>query len=239
MSDLHADLERLRDDLAAYALGALEAAEAAVYERHLDSCASCRERLQWLAPAVDRLPTAVEQISPPPSLRESLMATVRAEAGVAPGPAVAAGREREPWWERLRSAVLQPATGLAVMILLVAGIGTGYLLRGDDSGSEFIAARAVSESAPAASATLERHGDSATLHVNSLPPLERDEVYEVWLQRDGVMEASSTFVLDRERGASAAVPGPLAGAEAVLVTVEQRPGSNQPTTPPLLEAPLR
>ena len=55
-------------------------------------------RLRWLSPAVDVLPAAVEQRTPPPSLRENLMATVRAEA------APSARRRREPRRERRRAS---------------------------------------------------------------------------------------------------------------------------------------
>jgi hypothetical protein len=165
------------------------------------------------------------------------MAAVHAEAAPA-----AAGEPRErparSWWEGLRAALLQPVAGMAVLVLLVVGVATGYLLRGGTE-SEFVPAHALSASAPAASATLERHGDSATLHVDELPPLARDQVYEVWVKRAGVLEPSSTFVLARDHSAEAAVPGPLDGAEAVLVTAEPRPGSSRPTSQPLLEASLQ
>jgi anti-sigma factor ChrR (cupin superfamily) len=69
-----------RDDLAAFALGALDRAEAVEVERHLDACERCRDELHWLAPAVDLLPSSVPQLEPPPRLRRGLMRTVRAEA---------------------------------------------------------------------------------------------------------------------------------------------------------------
>jgi anti-sigma-K factor RskA len=231
----HQDIERLRDDLAAYSLGALPEGEAAALARHLEGCEACRDRLEWLRPAVDQLPASVEQRTPPERLRESLMAAVRADAAE---PAAERGREpRRSWWDGLRTAMLRPATGLAVAVVLVVGVAAGYALRGGDE-SELVTAQAISASAPAAAATLERHGDSATLHVSELPPIGRDEVYEVWVQRDGAMEPSSTFVLEGDGTASAAIPESLDDAEAVLVTAEPRPGSEQPTTEPLLQATL-
>ena len=234
----HADPELLRDDLAAYSLGALEATEMADLERHLDGCEACRERLLWLRPAVELLPGSVVQRTPPESLRQSLMATVRAEAAEATADESRVERP-EPWWRGLTNVMLRPATGMAVLIVLVLGVAGGYLLRGEGNleGSEFI--KGIPASGAQVSATLERHGDSGTLHVNHMPELNRDEVYQVWVQRADVMEPRSTFVLDGDGGAEAAVPGPLGGAEAVLVSVEPRPGSTRPTSPPVLEAPLR
>jgi hypothetical protein len=242
MNDPHRDLERLNDNLAAYALDALEAEEAAQLRIHLEGCDTCRDRLMWLMPAVDQLPAAVEQRTPPESLRESLMATVRAET--APQAAQSRGPvpQRRTWWDGLRSATLRPATGMAVLIVLVVGVGSGYLLRGSDTaepqGSSLVKAEAMNGSVPV-SATLERTGDSATLHVHELPVLNKDDVYEVWVQRAGVMEPRSTFVLNSDGTAEAAVPGPLDGADGVFVTREPRGGSRQPTTDPLLQAPLQ
>jgi anti-sigma-K factor RskA len=238
------ECEALRDDLAAYALGALAGDELTALEAHLGGCEHCQARLRWLTPAVDVLPAAVEQRSPPPSLRENLMSTVRAEAAqstvAGPEPARTEEPARESWWAGLRGLMLRPATGMAAVILLVAGIGVGYALRGSDpveTGPTLVKAEPLDDSVPV-SATLEREGDSATLHVHELPPIDDDEVYEVWVQRAGVMEPRNTFVLSMNGTAEAAVPGPLEGGEAVLVTREPRGGSPQPTTDPLLSAPL-
>ena len=232
--DWHADPERLGDELAAYALGALAASEADPLKRHLGECETCREHLLWLRPAVDVLPTSVPQLSPPDSLREGLLAAVRAEA-----PARASSPRRARL--RLPDAVgLRPAIGLALAAVLVVGLVGGYLVRGGDQGAEggLVEAEPLGEQATRVSATLERHGDSATLHVSELPRLGRDQVYEVWVQREGAVEPASTFVLGLDGTAEAAVPGPLEGADAVLVTAEPRPGSLQPTSAPVLQASL-
>lgn len=240
-TDPHRDPERLEDDLATYALGALGGDEAVALERHISGCEACQGRLRWLRPAIDVLPAAVEQRTPPERLRESIMEVVRREADSAPAAATRPAASRPGWWESLRGVLVQPATAMTVLILLVAGVGAGYLLRGDDvvePQSTLVKAEALNDAVPV-SATLERVGDSATLHVMAMPALAEDEVYEVWVQRANVMEPRSTFVLNSDGTAEAAVPGPLDGAEAVFVTREPRGGSSQPTTDPLLSAPLR
>ena len=238
-NERHLDHEALRDDLAAYALGALPEAEADELTAHLEHCPRCRELLRWLTPAVDVLPAAVPQHTPPASLRENLMATVLAEASE---PDTATQPRREGWWRRFSVPVLRPATALAAAALLGAGVAGGYLIDGDGDdraqpSRTFVGARPLSGN-PDVSATLEVHGDSATLHVNELPRLAPDRVYEVWIERAGVMEPSTLFVLDEKGSGAAAVPGPLEGAERVLVTAEPRGGSQRPTNPPLLAAAL-
>ena len=246
-ADLHDDRERLRDDLAAYALGALDEPEARVLERHLAECEACRERVGWLRPAVDVLPATVEQLTPPEHLRESLMAVVRAEAEVAeapepePGQVARARARSEPWWRRWSAAALRPAVVMTALIVLAVGIGAGYLLRGsgtEEAGPTLVKAEPTKGNGDLVSATLERQGDSATLHVQRMPPLRANQVYEVWVNRGGVMEGRSLFVLSKDGTAAAAVPGPLSGAKFIAVTREPRGGSEQPTTKPLLTAPL-
>jgi anti-sigma-K factor RskA len=230
--------EELRDELAAYALGALPSEEAAQLEHHLADCESCRDRLRWLQPAVDMLGASVEQLTPPPELRRRLMKTVRAEA--APLPQEVAATRAEPrgrrwgWWG---GVLLRPATAFVAVVLIVAGVAAGYALRGDDGESTTtIAAQATSPDVDV-SADLVRQGDNGALHVHEMPAISRDEVYEVWVERGGSVEPASTFVLNRDGSAVAAVPG-LEGADAVLVTREPYGGSEQPTTRPVLEAAL-
>lgn len=235
-TDPHRDSQQLEDDLAAYALGALSDDEAAELGRHVAGCKSCADRLRWLQPAVDVLPASVEQRTPPPRLRENLMEVVRREAAQARP----AAESKPSWWESLRGFALRPATAMAVLILLVAGVGVGYLLHGDGTAapqSTVIEAQALEQGMPVA-ATLERTGDSATLHVAHMPQLSREQVYEIWLQRDGRMERSNTFVLNSDGTAEAAIPGGLDSATAVFVTREPRGGSSEPTTQPLLQAQL-
>jgi anti-sigma factor RsiW len=188
--------EALRDDLAVYALGSLAGAELRAVEDHLGGCEHCRARLRWLEPAVDVLPASVEQLEPPPSLRENLMATVRAEAAPAARQeterAPPAESARESWWAGLRGLLLRPATGMAALILLVAGVGAGWALRGSDAvepSTTVVQAEPLTD-AESVAATLERSGDSATLHVHELPAIEDDEVYEVWVERAGMVEPS-------------------------------------------------
>jgi len=246
----YADHERMRDDLAAFALDALLPDEADELRDHLQGCESCRAQLRWLRPAIDVLPASVEQRPPPEGLRASLLAVVHEEAGAtAPARFAESTREpagsRTPWWRSFGGFALRPAGALAAVVLLAAGIGGGYALRGgadeplSEQRSQDVEVKVPEAGlADAISATLEVHGNSGTLHVQEMPKLRPDEVYEVWVDRAGVMEPASVFVLNRDRTAEAAVPGPLAGADAVLVTREPRGGSQQPTNPPLLRAAL-
>jgi anti-sigma-K factor RskA len=239
VSDAHVEPEgheHRREDLAAYALGALEKSEAVELQAHLGDCEACRAHLRWLQPAVDLLGRSVEQLEAPAGLRRRLVATVRAEARQA---SLDAGGGREPGRLRDWGAMLwRPATAVAAGALIVAGAAAGYLLHEPGDASSVVTARPASGAPATLAGTLERQDGSAILTMSHLPALPANDVYEAWVQRDGAVQPSSLFVPRRDRTADAAVPGPLDGADAVLVTREPRGGSPQPTSPPLLTADL-
>src|SRR5207247_10653817 len=113
----------------AYALGALEAPEAAELESHLHGCAECSAYLDEIRGGVELLAASVPQLPPPPALRERLLETVRAEAERIAD----AGREAAPERPRRRTwrgLAARPATAIAAALVLVVGAGVGYLLHG-------------------------------------------------------------------------------------------------------------
>jgi anti-sigma-K factor RskA len=238
--------ESRRDDLAAYALGALGDEESARLERHLADCETCSERLRWLQPAVDLLPASVQQLEPPPELRSRLLETVRAEAveaPVSPDPTAHPVLEqpprkglRLPW---LSGGGLRPAlAGLALAALLVVGAIAGYSLRdGDGDGSRQYAAAPLSERVEA-SGRVTVEGNSGALHVEDMPAIPREEVYQVWVRHDQDVLPSSIFVVTRDGTGEVAIPDKLEGADEILVTREPAGGSEVATTDPMLSAPL-
>ena len=169
----------LRDDLAAYALGALDApTRRRALEAHLDGCEHCRDRLRWLEPGGRPAAGLGRAAStPPPSLRESLMATVRAEAARAPRAPSRRRAEpaRESWWAGLRGLMLRPATGMAVADparrrgrrrLRAARLGHGR------DPTELVEAEPLGDAGAGRRRRSSASGDSATLHVHELPALD-------------------------------------------------------------------
>jgi len=229
------------DDLSAYLLGALPVDEAQALERHMDGCERCRERERWLRSAVDLLPSSVEQVQPPPELRERLMATVRAEAeaerAAAEGAATDAGartssrREHKPSvWQRLFGQ--RPlAVGLATAFIVVAGVA-GFLIGSNDGGGGRSTTTVIQ--AATGNASLERKGDSGTLIVDRLAPRPR-KVYQAWIARAGKNpEPAGVFDVRADGRGSAHIREGLNDADEVLVTPEPPGGSPQPTANPVV-----
>jgi anti-sigma-K factor RskA len=224
------DHGRWSEDLAAYALEALEPGEAAAFERHLAGCERCRAELRRLAPAVRSLPEAVERLEPPPRLREGLIAEVRADARRAEGGRPA--RERRallPEW--LRGGGLRLATGLAVVLLAVAAVA-GYEI--GKGGGEGGASTVVSRQPGGVTAAMVHEGDGGTLKLAGVHQLPPGKVLEAWVRREGKVESvPALFVPDRAGRASTTIAD-MGGVDTVMVTEEPQGGSRQPTSEPIV-----
>jgi hypothetical protein len=207
-------------------------------ERHIGACPRCQERARWLQASVEMLPTAVEQLEPPPELRERLMQTVRTEAAAAGAPDPPAvpvrTRDRRGWLGRLL-AVPRPALALSAMLLVIGGGLVGYALGNGDGTDATTVQAQVDPSVSGARATLERDGDKGVLRVSGLPQ-RRNRIYEVWLARGKEVRPAGLFQVDRSGQGAAAIPTGLDEADQVMVSLEPPTGSAQPTSDPLVIA---
>lgn len=232
-----------RDDAGTYVLGAMPAQEYEAFAAHLAGCAACRDEVAGLQVAVDALPLSAEQVSPPPELRERLMAVVRAEAQLLqaadpqePAATPRGERTRRSWWRGPLLGLRPLPVALAACALLALGVAGGVLLSQGSTTS--VPAQVHIASAPSARAVLRIHDGAGRLRVSHLPAPPPGKVYQVWVKRPGRSPAptDALFTVNRQGSASVDVPGDLAGVEQVLVTPEPSGGSRVPTHPPIIVA---
>ncbi len=234
-----------RDLLGAFALGAVDAEEAATVREHLATCAECQAEIAGLWAAVDSLPDMVEPMDPPPALRDRIAAAIMAEPASAPptpatAPAPAAPMPTraitpvEPISEPVRrpasfwSRATPWAAAAAILLVLSAGLLV-WNLRLQEQVRQAAApvaetiALAPTDVAPEASGEVTYHADEDLfiVDVRDLPPLEADQVYEVWLIGANGAEPAGVFdqptdqhaiVADRDQYETLAItaePGPL------------------------------
>ena len=222
-----------RDLLGAFALGAIDAEEAALVRSHLATCTECHAEMVSLWAMVDGLRDTIEPLDPPPALRDRIAAAVMAEA--ASSPLAPAARERLSELIRKPASFWSRATPWAAAAAILLLLSTGLLVWNlqlreqvvDAPVSETIAL-APTDAAPGASGevTYIADDDLFLVDVRDLPPLHPDQVYEVWLiGEDGVPAPAGAFdqptdqhaiVADRAQYDTLAItaePGPL-GTEA-------------------------
>lgn len=235
--------DRWREDVAAYMLGALQPAEEAELERHLEGCERCREEVRWFLPAVDALPEGVERLQPPPQLRARLLAEVRSDlpdAQTRTAPAADGPWDRAAEWVRSLGAGpmgLRPVVGVAVAALVVLAIG-GYAIVGGSGGSDQGTTTISAGQAPGVTARVVMEGDGGTLHLANVKKLPDERVLEAWVQRDGEAHpVRALFVPDREGRATTTIAD-MEGVEVVMVTTEPPGGSKAPTSSPIVTVPI-
>jgi anti-sigma-K factor RskA len=218
-----------RDDLVAYALGALDPKEQRRVEAHAPDCARCTRELEALAPAVAVLGESVEQLEPPPELRERVMATVHLEAQGAEAPQTAM---LPPERRSIRRFALRPAAGLAALAVAGAGVA-GYLVH-DEGGGGGSTVPVTAQTGIGGSLAIGDTSSMLTLH--GMPQLTKGDVYQVWVDKSSNIRPSSNFIPDRNGHAVTAVDGHLDSGTRVMVTEESGPGAKSPTPPLLLSA---
>ncbi len=80
MNESHAVLDDDgRTQAALYAVGALPADEAALYESHLEGCAICRGEVAELRRVADQLALAVPPVKPAPAVKQQLLSVMQGQ----------------------------------------------------------------------------------------------------------------------------------------------------------------
>ncbi len=207
-----------RDQISAYLLGELDAAEAAAFEARLDGDPELREEVAGLRPLVtslEALPVEVWEAPQPPPL-------VMPEEAAEPSPATdrTGGLPRRPWRHpRLPTLTLRPvpAAALAALILAV-GVATGVLIEGGEGaqgpggGTTDLVLSRIDEGPSGA------HGDvlvaadrrQARVDVSGLDPSGSGRFYELWLlDEDGRMIALGAFQVGTDGSAEVELPIPV------------------------------
>jgi anti-sigma factor RsiW len=237
--------DRFLEEAAAYALGALDAAQVDDFKVHLEGCKRCQDELAWLAAAVEVLPDAVEQRTPPPALKVRLMEEVRGDAEAEAKRARAEERRERAasratlseWLGGIsfRGLTWKPLAGMAAVILIVAA-GVGYAVGNGGGSSNIHTYESPQEGGIMASVV--REGDTGELRLTGLGQVEEGKTLEAWVQRGKAYEPVKMLFTPDEAGNAKTQIDDLKGAEAVLVTEEPSGGSKQPTQEPFVDVPL-
>jgi anti-sigma-K factor RskA len=192
-----------RDLLGAFALGAVDAEDAATVRRHLATCAECQAEIAGLWAMVDVLRETVEPLDPPPALRDRIAAAIMAEPAASPPPSAVppapTARESGPTIRsvtRSTEPIRKPASfwsratpwaaAAAILLLLSAGLLVWNLRLREQIATAPVAetvALAPTDAAPGASGEV-RYDPTTNLlllEVRDLPSLAEGQVYEVWL----------------------------------------------------------
>jgi anti-sigma-K factor RskA len=235
--------ERFDDLKGAYALGALTEDERREFEGYLEAHPGLQAEAEDLGSTASLLALAPQEYHPPPELRRNLLGSIEDATGAT----ITGGSSRlAKLWELFGSGGLIAAAVAAVAILAVVGLflwnaslqGQNEDLRGAVQDRRTYELQGSGAARDARGQVVGVGDGRAVLLVNNLPPAPEGEVYEAWLQRDGVPEPAGLFQAGGEESAATNIEDSIKGADAVQVTVEPSSGSSTPTSNPLLTAAL-
>ncbi len=225
--------EHIVDELPAYALGALDEADALTVAEHLAGCEFCRAELAAYEGVVENLALAGPEAEPPPRLKTELLRRVDREV---------AARQRSPTLaERLRAFFRNPAPAWGFsLLLLIALIASNLLLwqrvqglEAQQTGGLMVLAMQGTDSAPEAAArmVIGRDDHVGVLVVDGLMPLDETRQYQLWLKRGDQRISGGVFsVLDTGYGLLRVWSAePLSQFSGFGVTIEPSGGSPGPT----------
>ncbi len=224
--------EEATDLLALDAVGALEASDRDLMERHLVSCAACKHAAAEYADLASLLPAALEVVPPPARLRRRLMAQVYAESTAS---------ARSPWWRRLVATIPASRTFTAVgAVAVVAAIVLGIYAVAGRNTSPAPVAYTVSGTTATGTLAVDTARAVAVLTVKGLAALPSSEAYEVWLIPPQGSPKGVAFLSPGLGGGpwTAVVRGSLAGYKSIAATVESAGGSSTPSNTEVLSGQL-
>ena len=248
MSDEAADIHTLSG---AYALDALDPAQAAAFERHLESCAECSAEIRSFNASVALMADdAVE--APPARLRGSILSAI---SDVRPLPPIVSDEPDEAPLapvvplESRRGRKITTWFAVAAAVLGIAMAGAVWRSVTLQTQVSQLAATAADLNAvltaPDAQTVVHTEGDAhatvimsmskgeAVLVTQGMAPPPAGSTYQVWFVGASGTAASAGFVPDGPSSATL-LTGDPASAVAVGVTVEPEGGSPQPTTTPVM-----
>ena len=235
---VHDEHSLFREQLSAYALGALDAEEVRALEAHLQTCDSCRAELAEYRAISDGLLAALPPHPPSPALRKQIQ-----------GRLPSAQKKTQP---RVAWSFGKLALGGAFVLLLLMNVFSLIQLRqvqGQQSSlsqqlrtNEFALsmlaypntqALPISAQNLSGSVLVDRERNTVALVMWHLPQLNNDKTYQAWLiEPDGQRVSAGTF---RPQENETYTTHPvyshqnLANFVGIGVTVEPSGGSNQPT----------
>lgn len=224
------------DDLAAYALGVLDAAEREPVERHLDGCASCRAEVAAYAETAWTI-AQTAALEPPAGLGDRIVARAAREGRpiTGPRPASVVGRLAGLLRRPIPAAV--PLALVLLLVVTVAGL-TGARRDADAYAAALggiagaqVVPLAGTETALRGSIVVPASGAPAYL-ILDLPAPPSGKTWEAWVLHGEKPIAAG--ISGRGGVSTLLLTAPLGAGDGVAVTLEPAGGSLAPTTVPVL-----
>ncbi len=258
------DREELHLLAGAYALGALDESERDAFEQYLTTSEEARAEVASFSDTAVMLGLATAPVTPPPSLRASILSQIAATPQL---PAIDAQTERSNvtsifdarpvalsatkasrrrWYARPATFLVAAAAVVAIFAgtTIVNYVNTATQQQQQAMSVTRISAAADSQHATSAvsgggSVTLiwSLHLRRSAVVLSGLPSLPASKTYELWYIAGTKVKPAGTFQPGSDGSVAQVLTGLMDGGDTVGITVEPAGGSKQPTTKPVAAIP--
>lgn len=260
------DHAEFAEDLALYAMGALDAGEWPELQAHLGACGECRRELEALRADLAMVALSASGPHPPQRSRERLMKAVageRRQAQGSSGPQLVSARQRPRWFSLLPIAAALALAALCIGLMVQVqrlkyanarleqalfeekeretAAKAVLTMFNDPTVQRMTLVSAHTPAVPHVSTYYQMRNGHVLLTAKNLQPLPADKSYELWLiPMNGSAPMPAGLVRpDSEGGAFMMHTMETTGieAKAFAITIEPLHGSSTPTMPIVMAPP--
>jgi len=232
------------DLIPAYILGCLDEEEAQSLSCHIHTCKACRKEVAAYQSIVFQLGHSVPTVEPPSHIKSAILHETKASQHKN-------GTTLRVKRRRFKFSFVTPVWSTTAAILIIV-LGVGNLLLWDrvrhlrheiQSGDAHLIELEGEEGAPSAEGYvyISDDGREGTLIAEELPALTNDQVYQVWLIRDGSRTSGGVFSVSDDGYGSLRInsSSPLNSFSSIGVSIEPAGGSISPTGEKVLGGKLK
>ncbi|MBJ7458139.1 MAG: anti-sigma factor [Thermoleophilaceae bacterium] len=220
--------ESLRDDAAAYVLGAMSELERAAFRVKMMRDCELGRYVDSLELVGDAMLASSPALVAPPALGASIMAQAQRDLDareILESPRGAPAAKRSSFGSRAFRPVAL-ALSLLVVGLGAFAIGGGF---GPEQAAAPLTATFSAPSAPSMSGEVEATDGGAVVTVGGMEPELGGDVYQLWVQHDDTVYAAPVFSVSNDGSGHAFINRELASGDTVMITREPAGGSKEPT----------
>lgn len=228
--------ENLRDDAAAFVLGAMSELEREAFRVKMMRDCELGRYVESLEQVGDQLLTSSPPLTVPDSIGASIMAEAQRDLDareILESPRGAPARQRSGAGSRLFRPVA------LALSLLVVGLGAFAIGGGFETApppTAPLAANFNAPSAPSMNGEVVAAGDGAAVNVSGMETDTDGDVYQLWVEHDGTVYAAPVFTVASDGSGHAFINRELAPGDVVMITREPAGGSKEPTNKPIAQA---
>ncbi|MGB8645326.1 MAG: anti-sigma factor [Anaerolineae bacterium] len=226
-----------QEQIATYALGALEGEDRQQLEAHLKRCARCRAALHETRSIVNLLPRGVEPVPPSAETRHKLFARIHddlARTHSAAHPLHLAG-----WFIPLLAIGLTMLVGFLALPFITQTNQEREIadIMNDPNAQAHPLVGTQGATGARGRLVMAPDANKAVLVVTGLTPLASDKTYEFWLGHKDQMIPAGLFQVDSNGGTMLLVLSAetISAFDWYCVSVEQKAGAQVPNGPIILQ----